>query len=355
MTILLAEHRLERCLALRRPRARAARRTPRARRLPGIVPWLGRARGSPRCKLPVRALFALAGFAPPPVGVKQARASLRARRLLSSEPVSSPAPPAALHINMGNRRQGAPSSGPPPHTCTQASIRGRRRPALQLRGVWHELRHGPAILRGAELHCGGESVALMGRTARASPRCCVTPPASSSPPAGGTSAAGSRCCCRTPATTSSTSASRDEASPRRSRRGLARARRAQPPRPLRRRAPAPGARDRLRRRGGRRPRCWRWTSPRAAWTATRRRNWRGAAPPRRGGPAVIVATHDPESPAPAPSARCCWPTAGDRRRPRASCWPAAGTSPPKPPASSVAPGARSRLSRGRELLPSALA
>src|SRR5204862_821424 len=41
---------------------------------------------------------------------------------------------------------------------------GRSEPVLSLRGVWHELHDGPAILRGASLNVrAGESIALMGR------------------------------------------------------------------------------------------------------------------------------------------------------------------------------------------------
>src|SRR5207248_3426189 len=42
--------------------------------------------------------------------------------------------------------------------------RGRRPAALEIKGAWHELRDGPAILRGVTLRLQpGESVALMGR------------------------------------------------------------------------------------------------------------------------------------------------------------------------------------------------
>jgi energy-coupling factor transport system ATP-binding protein len=87
-------------------------------------------------------LFALAGLRGAPTGVKQARATLRSHGLL-------------------------PEDGhPEPVDATKAK---RRRPrkapkALRMRGVWHELRDGPAILRGVDLTLApGESVALMGR------------------------------------------------------------------------------------------------------------------------------------------------------------------------------------------------
>jgi energy-coupling factor transporter ATP-binding protein EcfA2 len=145
VTILLAEHRLERCLSSAdRVIALCDGRLAHDGAPRSFLEWA--AHDAPALQTPGARLFALAGLAPPPVGVKQARAALRRRCLLSSESVSSPAPPVVRHVNMGNRRQGAPS------------------PALRLRGVWHELRLGPAILRGAELRVApGEGVALMGR------------------------------------------------------------------------------------------------------------------------------------------------------------------------------------------------
>ncbi len=175
VTILLAEHRLERCLpsadrviALREGRL-AHDGAPRS-----FLEWAAHA--APALQTPGARLFALAGLTPPPVGVKQARATLRRRCLLSSESVSSPAPPAVRHVNMGNRRQGAPSSATAVSQSASAASEGlslrrglHRRtadpnPALWLRGVWHELPRGPAILRGTDLRVApGESVALMGR------------------------------------------------------------------------------------------------------------------------------------------------------------------------------------------------
>jgi energy-coupling factor transporter ATP-binding protein EcfA2 len=211
VTILLAEHRLERCLpsadrVLALSGGRLAHDGP-----PGeFLQWA--AREAPALQTPGARLFALAGLHPPPVGVKQARAALRARSLLSAESVLSPAPPAVASARVDNRGRGAatpapgapeaapgapkapaapeaapgvpgaggaPQAGAPeasaaaePSTAAEPPPRGRgwrRRPApaapaLHLRGVWHELHRGPAILRGAELCLRpGESVALMGR------------------------------------------------------------------------------------------------------------------------------------------------------------------------------------------------
>ncbi len=141
-TVLLAEHRLERCLAaadrvISLERGRIAHDgDPRS-----FLAWAGLR--APALQTPGAKLFALAGLHPAPVGVREARAGLRARGLL----------PAA------DGGEALPTSPP------RASKRARRRgSALALRGVWHELRDGPAILRGVNLSVRpGESIALMGR------------------------------------------------------------------------------------------------------------------------------------------------------------------------------------------------
>jgi energy-coupling factor transport system ATP-binding protein len=139
-TVLLAEHRLERCLtaadrviALEDGRV-ACDGDPRA-----FLDWS--AERAPALQTPGAKLFALAGLRPAPVGVRQARATLRSRGLLPGEEEQAVRP------------------------ATKARRRERKAPyALRLRGVWHELRDGPAILRGATLSLApGESVALMGR------------------------------------------------------------------------------------------------------------------------------------------------------------------------------------------------
>ncbi len=146
--VLLIEHRLERCLgAADRVVALDAGAVVFDGDPRGFLEWSAREERS--LQTPAARLIELTGLTPPPAGVKQARATLRRRGLL-------PAPPAP-----GEDRARAAALAP----------RGRRRrrpkgpaPALELRGVWHELRDGPAILRGAELSLqAGETVVLMGR------------------------------------------------------------------------------------------------------------------------------------------------------------------------------------------------
>jgi len=133
--VVLAEHRLERCLA-------AADRVIALE--DGAVTIDADPRGflaqaPPALQTPGARLFAAAGLTPPPVAVKDARAALRARGM-EGRAVERPAAP---------RRRAR-----------------RRRPpaALAFDGVWLEIPRGPAILRGVDLRVApGERVALMGR------------------------------------------------------------------------------------------------------------------------------------------------------------------------------------------------
>ena len=127
--VLLAEHRLERCL-------------PAADRVIAMTEGAVTFDGSPaaflraRAETPVARLFALAGRPERPVTVKEARRAL------------------------GLTAAAAPAPEPPPRARRR---RGRRdASALALEGVWFERR--AAILRGVDLVVGpGETVALMGR------------------------------------------------------------------------------------------------------------------------------------------------------------------------------------------------
>jgi len=132
-TILLAEHRLERCLAAADrviamvDGAVACDAPPRA-----FLAWA--AEHDPPLQTPAARLFSLAGLTPPPTGVKDARAH--------------PALTGALRAH-ATQRDGSDPGG---------------RAALELKRVWHEYRGGRAVLRGVDLAiAAGERVALMGR------------------------------------------------------------------------------------------------------------------------------------------------------------------------------------------------
>ena len=136
-SILLAEHRLERCLpaadrvvALDGGRV-ACDAPPRE-----FLEWA--AAHSPALQTPGALLFQRAGLRPPPAGVKEARATLRAHGLLPA-------------------RDERPS-------FTSPRRDKRARYALELDRAWLEWPEGRAALRGVTLSVApGERVALMGR------------------------------------------------------------------------------------------------------------------------------------------------------------------------------------------------
>jgi len=169
-TILLSEHRLERCLS-------AADRVIALD--DGEVVHDGSpssflsfaAEREPSLQTPGAKLFALAGLGPPPVGVKQARAALRREGLLPPEPDPHVASPASHADARGDGDPDAHWDGASarhPGIRTRFARRGRGEgvapSALALRGVWCEIPRGPAILRGVDLEIApGERVVLMGR------------------------------------------------------------------------------------------------------------------------------------------------------------------------------------------------
>ncbi len=152
-TIVLAEHRLERCLpAADRVIAMLDGEIGCDAAPPEFLRWAASA--APELQTPGARLLAGVGLRPA-VGVKPARAALRELGLLPSAPEA----PQAGEARRGEAPPGRPARG-----------RGLRRrdpgpaPALALRGVWHELPDGPAILRACSLELApGEHVALMGR------------------------------------------------------------------------------------------------------------------------------------------------------------------------------------------------
>jgi energy-coupling factor transport system ATP-binding protein len=145
--VVLAEQRLERCLGAADRVVAFAGGAVACDAPPGeFLAWALRA--APELATPGARLFARAGLEPAPAGVKQARAALRARGLLAEDGAREPAGEAPRpRPRRGLRRRPA---GPAP--------------ALGLRGVWHELPGGRAVLRGVDLALApGERVALMGR------------------------------------------------------------------------------------------------------------------------------------------------------------------------------------------------
>ncbi|HEX3317386.1 MAG TPA: ATP-binding cassette domain-containing protein [Solirubrobacteraceae bacterium] len=135
-TIVLSEHRLERCLSAADrvvalvDGAVACDAAPRA-----FLEWAaGRA---PALQTPAARLLARAGLRPPPSGVKEARATLRAHGLVP-DAATLPVPPR-----------------PPARTGA---------PAVRAKGLWFEWPRGRAALRSVDLTLApGERVALMGR------------------------------------------------------------------------------------------------------------------------------------------------------------------------------------------------
>jgi energy-coupling factor transporter ATP-binding protein EcfA2 len=135
--VVLSEHRLERCLGhadrvvALHDGAIACDDAPRA-----FLEWA--AEHSPALQTPAARLFERAGLRPPPSGVKEARATLRAHGLLEEARAAAPAP----------------------------ARRPRKRDpfAVRARGAWCELAGGRAVLRDVDLAIApGEKVALMGR------------------------------------------------------------------------------------------------------------------------------------------------------------------------------------------------
>ena len=152
--VVVAEHRLERCLAaadrvlVLEEGTVACDGSPRE-----FLEW---AAGSAAALMtPAARLFAHAGLRPLPASVKQARAALRVAGLVPEGADGGAAP---------RERTDSRYTGVSATSALRRRLGRRSRPALELRGVWHELRDGPAIMRGVDLRVeAGERVALLGR------------------------------------------------------------------------------------------------------------------------------------------------------------------------------------------------
>jgi energy-coupling factor transport system ATP-binding protein len=162
VAVLLAEHRLERCLAAA---DRVVSMASGAISFDGApADFLAWAQGSdPALETPAARLFALAGISPLPVGVRAARATLEAE----DRPEAGDPTPSERLVLLGRPNLGRP---PPPHPSKlreEGVGSPAPAPALQARALWVELtrdEHRHDVLRGIDLELRrGERVALMGR------------------------------------------------------------------------------------------------------------------------------------------------------------------------------------------------
>ena len=336
--VVLAEHRLERCLA-------AADRVIALE--DGAVTIDADPRGfleqaPPALQTPGARLFAAAGISPPPVAVKDARAALRARGWAAPES-------AAQH---DAARAAAGAAGP------------KTPSALAFERVWLEIPRGPAVLRGVDLALApGERVALMGRNG-AGKSTLLRLAAGLSEPTRGRIARGGRVSLLlqhpgdylvAERVGEELPAAELEAA------GLARARRSPPARPLRRRAPAARAGDRApgRTSGRRLPRR---ADPRHGPRPQARARRPTCASSPSGGARCSSPPTTPSSPPTGRTGPSCSATARPsptRRRARSSA--AAGTSRRRPRGSSAAARCCPRRARcccdgaGRTARPSGVA
>ena len=150
VTVVLAEHRIERCLAdADRVIAFEHGAIAHDGDARSFLQWAGAS--SPALQTPGARMFSLAGLPGAPVGVKDARTQLRARGLHAE---------VELHREREHEHEREPSAERAPAREDDEQAQ----PALRMRGVWHELRGGRATLRGLTLTLRrGETVALMGR------------------------------------------------------------------------------------------------------------------------------------------------------------------------------------------------
>jgi energy-coupling factor transporter ATP-binding protein EcfA2 len=162
VTILLAEHRLERCLA-------AADRV--IAMASGSIAYDGNPRDfltwaqdvDTALETPAARLFSLVGIEPLPVGVRAARQTLAAPSPVErggTDPLRTPFP-----FSSPTSRRQQPHA--PPKKAREEGVRSPSPTALEARGLWIELVRDDTprdVLRGIDLAIkGGERVALMGR------------------------------------------------------------------------------------------------------------------------------------------------------------------------------------------------
>ncbi|MGE0066339.1 MAG: ATP-binding cassette domain-containing protein, partial [Solirubrobacterales bacterium] len=161
VAVLLAEHRLERCLAAAdrvvvMADAGVAFDGPPAE----FLAWSQLA--DPALETPAARLFSLAGIEPLPIGVRAARKALEARAV---EP-GDPAPSTRQEVGAGSPGSAA-TAFPHPGKGGGTEPRPPAAPVLSARGLWVELEQAEQphdVIKGIEHEIRrGERVALMGR------------------------------------------------------------------------------------------------------------------------------------------------------------------------------------------------
>ncbi|HEX3242735.1 MAG TPA: ATP-binding cassette domain-containing protein [Solirubrobacterales bacterium] len=160
VTILLAEHRLERCLAAAdRVVAMDAGRVVFNGMPRGFLGWAQDS--DPALETPAARMFSLAGLSPLPTGVRDARQQISSSRI-GGGGVGAP-PRSTFSVNPDGRSETDAET-------VQAARRGAdsaSAAALEIRDLWVEVGEADErrdVLRGVDLAVGrGERVALMGR------------------------------------------------------------------------------------------------------------------------------------------------------------------------------------------------
>ncbi len=163
VAVLLAEHRLERCLAAADcVVAMDAGRITFDGPPPDFLAWSHAS--DPALTTPAARLFSLAGIDPLPTGVRAARQRLAS---LERRPGAGDPTPSERLVLLGRQRQRRQLPPLHPSKLSEEGVGSPAPPALEVRGLWVELSSGEEVrdvLRGVELRVGrGERVALMGR------------------------------------------------------------------------------------------------------------------------------------------------------------------------------------------------
>jgi energy-coupling factor transport system ATP-binding protein len=161
VAVLLAEHRLERCLAAAdRVIAMSAGSVAFDGPSGDFLTWSQHS--DPALETPAARLFSLAGISPLPVGVRAARTLLEGDDRVGAGNLT----PSERLVLLGQSNLGRPPTLHP-SKLSEEGVRFPAPPALRARDLWIQLTAGEAprdVLRGIDLTLhAGERVALMGR------------------------------------------------------------------------------------------------------------------------------------------------------------------------------------------------